>query len=127
MLLPGEPISVPENLYEDTLVWDNWGDVADRAYAFGEQFSQHRFLLEPALADRVERFICEFREALTSTVYPIVQDDSATAQQRNDMRAGILSVIEGITPLRREFEHTWIQGTSIDPLQTNEDDDDFPA
>lgn len=126
MLLPGEPISVPENLYEDTLVWDNWGDVADRAYAFGEQFSQHRFLLEPALADRVERFICEFREALTGTVYPIVQDGSATAQQRSDMRAGIISVVEGITPLRREFEHTWMQGTNIE-IHHEEEDNDFPA
>ncbi len=126
MLLPGEPISVPETLYEDTLEWENWGDVADRAYAFGEQFSQNRFLLEPALADRIERFISDFREALTGTVYPIVQDGSATAQQRIDMRAGILSVVEGITPLRREFEQTWMQGTTIEPVRAD-DDDDFPA
>lgn len=126
MLLPGEPISVPETLYEDTLEWDNWGDVADRAYAFGEQFSQNRFLLEPALADRVERFICDFREALTGTVYPIVQDDNVTAQQRSDMRVGIITVVEGITPLRREFEHTWLSGTNIQEIRDEGEEDDVP-
>lgn len=124
MLLPGEPISVPDSLYDDTMVWDNWGDVADRAYAFGEQFSQNRFLLEPDLADRVEVFISGFRSALTSTVYPIVQDGNASTQQRKDMRDGIVSVVEGITPLRREFEHTWLSGTKFDAL--NEQDDDEP-
>jgi hypothetical protein len=42
------------------------------------------------------------------------------------MRAGIISVVEGITPLRREFETTWMQGTTIEPIQAG-DDDDFPA
>lgn len=124
MLLPGEPVSVPDTLYEDTLEWDNWGDVADRAYAFGEQFSQNRFLLEPELANRIERFIATFRTALTGTVYPIVQDGHATPQQLTQMRAGIITVVEGITPLRREFEHTWLSGTAIDRSHADADDDD---
>lgn len=123
MLLPGEPISVPESLYDDTLEWDNWGDVADRAYAFGEQFSQNRFVLESELAERVEQFISAFRGALTGTVYPIVQADNATTQQRTQMRAGIISVVEGITPLRREFEQTWLSGTATAGFNEQDDDD----
>lgn len=123
MLLPGEPVSVPETLYEDTLVWDNWGDVADRAYAFGEAFSKNRVLLDPALAGRIEQFIASFREALTGTVYPIVQSSNPTAKQKTQMRAGIVVVVDGITPIRREFEQTWLSGTLLQDFDDDEDDD----
>lgn len=113
MLLPGEPISVPEALYDATMQWDNWGDVADRAYAFGESFSQNRYLLESELADRIELFIANVRTSLTTTVYPVVQDEHRTQQQRQQMRAGIVSVVEDIVPLRREFEQTWLSGTLL--------------
>lgn len=112
MLLPGEPISVPDSLYEDTLIWDNWGDVADRAYAFGESFSQSRFLLDADIANRIEMFISNFRTGLTTTVYPVVQNDQRTSQQLQQMRTGIVAVVDDITPLRREFEQTWLAGTS---------------
>lgn len=125
MLLPGEPIKVPEALYDETLQWENWGDVADRAFAFGEAFSKNRVLLDPALAERVEQFIASFRESLTGTVYPIVQADEATPQQRKSIRAGIVSVVEGITPIRREFEQTWLQGTQL--VDFHDEDDDFDA
>ena len=123
MLLPGEPISVPDNLYEETLEWSNWGDVADRAFAFGEAFSKNRVLLDPALAERVEQFISSFREALTGTVYPIVQADEATPAQRRQIRAGIVVVVEGITPIRRELERTWLNGTQLAGLDVDQDDE----
>ena len=125
MLLPGEPVTVPETLYEDTLEWDHWGDVADRAFAFGEAFSKNRVLLDPELASRVEQFIASFREALTGTVYPIVQGDDATPQQRKQIRAGIVTVVEGITPIRREFEQTWLNGTQL--ADFGEEAEDFDA
>lgn len=123
MQLPGEPVSVPETLYEETLEWDNWGDVADRAYAFGEAFSKNRVLLDPALAERIQTFIASFREALTGTVYPIVQGTTATSAQKEKMRAGIVSVVEGITPIRREFEQTWLNGTKLQPNDVDEESD----
>lgn len=125
MLLPGEPVTVPENLYDETLVWENWGDVADKAYAFGEAFSRNRVLLDPDLAAQVEQFISTFRESLTGTVYPIVQSDEATARQKAAIRAGITTVVEGITPIRREFEQTWLTGTALNIMHT--EDDDFDA
>lgn len=123
MLLPGEPVSVPESLHDDTLQWENWGDVADRAFGFGEQFSQTRFLLEPELASQVEQFISSFRSALTGTVYPIVQGDVVNSKQRASMRDGIVTVVEGITPLRREFERTWLSGTALTEFPIEENDD----
>lgn len=123
MLLPGEPVSVPDSLHDDTLQWENWGDVADRAFGFGEQFSQTRFLLEPELAERIETFISNFREALTGTVYPIVQGDFVNAKQKATMRDGIVTVVEGITPLRREFERTWLNGTALTEFPNEENND----
>lgn len=125
MLLPGEPVSVPETLYEETLVWDNWGEVADKAYAFGEAFSKNRVLLDPELAGRVEHFIASFREALTGTVYPIVQAEQTSAKQRQQIRAGIVVVVEGISPIRREFEQTWLSGTQLNGQP--DEDEDFDA
>lgn len=125
MLLPGEPVSVPEKLYDDTLEWSNWGDVADRAFAFGEAFSKNRVLLDPDLADQVEQFIASFREALTDTVYPIVQRDEASNKERLEIRAGIVTVVEGIPPIRRAFEQTWQSGTQLAGLDN--EDDDFDA
>lgn len=123
MLLPGEPVSVPESLYDDSLQWENWGDVADRAFAFGEQFSQTRFLLAPELSEQIEQFISKFRDSLTGTVYPIVQGDNVSAKQKASMRDGIVTVVEGITPLRREFERTWLSGTAISEFPNEENDD----
>lgn len=124
MLLPGEPVSVPEKLYDETLEWSNWGDVADRAFAFGEAFSKNRVLLDPTLAEQIETFLSEFREALTDTVYPIVQADEATAKERVEIRAGIVTVVEGIPPIRRAFEQQWLTGTQLDAIQSEEDDFD---
>lgn len=124
MLLPGEPVSVPEKLYDETLEWSNWGDVADRAFAFGEAFSKNRVLLDPNLADQVQIFITEFREALTDTVYPIVQADEASVKERVEIRAGIVTVVEGIPPIRRAFEQQWLSGTQLDAIHNEEDDFD---
>lgn len=124
MLLPGEPVSVPETLYEDTMEWDNWGDVADKAFAFGEAFSKNRVLLDQDLAQRIEKFISTFRESLTGTVYPIVQGTNITAAQKEKMRAGIVTVVDGITPIRRELESDWLK---IANIHNEEEDDRFDA
>ena len=121
MLLPGEPISVPEALYDATMQWENWGDVADSAYAFAESFSQNRYLLDPVLAERIEHFIANVRTSLTTLVYPVVQDEHRTGQQRQQMRAGIVDVVNDVAPLRREFEQTWLQGTRVVGLDDDED------
>jgi hypothetical protein len=117
MLLPGEPLSVPEEFYSDTLVWANWNDVGERAYAFGEVFNQNRFVLEPDVADRIERFIGTFRQALTGTVYLVLHSDNRSPSQLAQMRGGLESIVSALPPLRRELEtayHANIAPITID-------------
>jgi hypothetical protein len=123
MLLPGEPLNVPEELYDDTLEWSNWSDVGERAFSFGQVFNQSRFLLEPQLADQIERFIATFRQALTGTVYPVVQNEGRTKAQIAQMRHGLGTIIEALPPVRREIEAAY-RATSLASMRDNDDDDD---
>lgn len=123
MLLPGEPLLVPDALYDDTLEWENWEDVGDRAFAFGETFNQNRFLLEPELAADIERFVALFREALTGTVYPVVQNPHRTQQHRQAMRQGLVTISDAIPPLRRELEDAWRTASVAMPDIPDDDED----
>jgi hypothetical protein len=123
MLLPGEPLRVPDVLFDDTLEWENWADVGERAFEFGEIFNQNRLLLEPQLASQVERFISTLREALTDTIYPIVRLPSPTTTQKAQLRAGLVQVVENIAPLRRELEDAYRE-ISVAPMPITDDDED---
>ncbi len=122
MLLPGEPLRVPEEFFEDTLEWSNWGDVGERAFSFGETFNQDRIVLDPDLADRIERFIATFREALTDRVYPVVQNGAANPKQVAQMRSGLTVIVEALPPLRREIEEAYRASSGTLPEPDLEDD-----
>lgn len=126
MLLPGEPLHVPETLFDDTLVWDNWADLGQRAYEFGELFNQNRLLLDVELADKVEAFIYTLREALTDTIYPVVRHNSPTAAQKAQLRTGLERVVNAIAPLRRELEGAFrvISAQRLAAHDADDDDDD---
>lgn len=127
MLLPGEPLRVPETLFDDTLVWDNWADLGERAYEFGEIFNQKRLLLDAELADKVEAFICTLREALTDTIYPVVRHNSPTAAQKAQLRAGLERVANASAPLRRELEAAFrvISAQRLTAPDVDDDDDEI--
>ena len=127
MLLPGEPLHVPDEFYDDTLEWSNWSDVGERAYSFGQVFNQTRFLLEPELADRVERFIATFRQALTDTVYPVVQNEGRTTAQIAQMRQGLRNIVEALPPVRREIENAYRTASLTRSQDDDDDDDDLDA
>jgi hypothetical protein len=123
MLLPGEPLRVPEVLFDDTLAWENWADLGERAFEFGEIFNQNRLLLDPDLADQVETFISTLREALTDTIYPVVRQNAPTSAQKAQLRAGLVRVVDSIAPLRRELETAW-RATTAAPGGPKADDDE---
>lgn len=104
MLLPGEPLRVPDELFDDTLDWENWNDVGERAFGFGEVFNRDRIVLDPELADQIERFLSTFRQALTGAVSPVVQNPSRTPSQIHQMKAGLKTIVDALPPLRREIE-----------------------
>lgn len=124
MLLPGEPLKVPEEFFEDTLEWSNWGDVGERAFNFGETFNQNRIVLDPELANRIEAFIATFREALTDTVYPVVQNGARTPKQVARMRSGLMVIVGALPPLRREIEAAYRESSGTLPAPDDEGDED---
>lgn len=122
MLLPGEPLRVPEVLFDDTLEWENWADVGERAYEFGEAFNGNRLLLEPDLATKVETFIATLRETLTDTIYPVVRHTAPTPVQKAQLRSGLERVVESVGPLRRALEDAYRVTSAA--LTSDDDDDD---
>lgn len=121
MLLPGEPLRLPEEFFDDTLEWSNWGDVGERAFSFGETFNQDRIVLDPGLADRIEAFIATFREALTDRVYPVVQNGARNPKQVAQMRSGLTVIVEAMPPLRREIETAYRASSGTTPERDDED------
>lgn len=109
MLLPGEPLQVPDEFVADTLEWENWDDVGEHAYAFGMSFNQSRLVLEPELAHEIERFIATLRQALTGKVYPTVRRSEPTRAQLAAMRTGLESIVDALTPVRRHLEMAWYE------------------
>jgi len=122
MLLPGEPLEIPDEFFGDTLVWANWNEVGDRAYGFGEVFNQNRFVLEPDVAERIERFIATLRQALTGAVYPVLQSDSRSPSQLVQMRSGLEAIIDALPSLRRELETAY--RAASEPAAPDDDDED---
>lgn len=104
LLLPGESLRVPDELFDDTLDWANWNDVGERAYAFGDVFNRARIMLDPELASQIESFLSTVRQALTGTVSPVVQNPSRTSGQIVQMKAGLTTIVEELPPLRRQIE-----------------------
>ncbi|MBA2247507.1 MAG: hypothetical protein H0W23_05215 [Chloroflexia bacterium] len=104
MLLPGEPLTLPGELPPETLVWDNWSDVGERAYALGDAFNQHRLVLDPETADEIERFIATLRQGLTGSVDPNVRAQQPTQAQLRQMRAGLETIVAALPGVRRRVE-----------------------
>lgn len=127
LLLPGEPLRVPDELFNDTLEWENWNDVGERAYSFGDVFNRDRIVLDADLADKIERFIATFRQALTDTVSPVVQNRARTPAQINQMRAGLTTIIVALAPLRRDIEQAYRAVSAGPPTADAGDEDDVDA
>ena len=107
MLLPGESLTLPPEMLPETMVWANWNDVGERAFAFGNAFNQNRFVLEPETADQIERFIVTLRQVLTRDVYPAVRNGSASPAQIAQMRTGLQTIVRDLPAIRRRLEDAY--------------------
>jgi small-conductance mechanosensitive channel len=107
VLLPGEPIQLPDEFFPETLSWESWKEVGDRAFAFGDAFSQHRIALDAETAAAVERFVATLRQALTGAVYPSVKDASPSLQQLRGMRAALQEIIAALPTVRQRLEASY--------------------
>lgn len=107
MQLPGEPLTLPESFFPETLVWDNWNDVGECAYAFGNVFNQNRLVLDSDTADEMERFMATLREALTGAVYPNVRAQNPSQSQLAQMRNGLKTIVASLPVVRRRLERAY--------------------
>lgn len=104
MLLPGETLVLPTEFTQEALQWNAWGEVGERAFAFGNAFNQSRYVLDEDLAIQIETFIMTLRQGLTRDVFPAVRDGNPTEPQMVQMRAGLAAIIAELPSVRRTIE-----------------------
>ncbi|MDQ3657897.1 MAG: hypothetical protein M3457_22830 [Chloroflexota bacterium] len=107
MLLPGEPLSIPRELPAEALVWNNWGDVGERAYGLGNVFNENRLVLDGATGDAIAEFIATLRQGLTGSVYPNVRIAKPSADQLAQMRSGLEAIVAELPKVRRTIEEAY--------------------
>jgi len=107
MLLPGEPLSIPCELPAEALVWNNWGDVGERAYGLGNVFNENRLVLDGATGDAIAEFIATLRQGLTGSVYPNVRIAKPSADQLVQMRSGLEAIVAELPKVRRTIEDAY--------------------
>lgn len=126
VLLPGEPIELPAAFFPETLVWDNWKDVGDRAFALGNAFNQSRITLDAATVATMERFVVTLRVGLTSAVYPSLKDGYPTAEQAAAMREGLTPIVEQFPAARQQLERAYRVYSGMDEPETSPTDGEEP-
>jgi hypothetical protein len=126
MLLPGEPLQVPEEFVPETLESETWDEVGEHAYAFGMAFNRTRLVLDPPLARDIEQFLATLRQALTGKVYPTVRRAEPSRAQLALMRTGLEGIVETLAPVRRQIEATWRQLDRPVPPDDDVDEDGDP-
>lgn len=81
VLLPGEPYEAPGELVTEALIWENWNEVGELAFALADAYSAQRVhLSEQARAD-IGGFVTALRVLLTRSIYPNLHTDLEPAQQ----------------------------------------------
>ncbi len=110
MLLPGESLSLPGELPAEAMQWTNWGDVGERAYAFGNVFNENRLVLDKSTAEEIATFIGTLRTGLTGSVYPAVRSGKPSADQIAQMRSGLKAIVEALPVVRGQIEEAYREG-----------------
>ena len=110
MLLPGESLSLPGEFPQEAMQWTNWGDVGERAYAFGNVFNENRLVLDKSTAEEIAAFIATLRAGLTGSVYPAVRSGKPSADQIAQMRSGLQAIVEALPVVRGQIEEAYREG-----------------
>ena len=103
ILLPGEVYIPPAELMPEALVWENWNEVGERAFALADGFSAQRLHLSEQTRADVGEFVTELRVLLTSSVYPNLQPEPAREQQLA-LRAALEAIAAGFPRVRDTIE-----------------------
>jgi hypothetical protein len=106
ILLPGEPYAPPGDFPPQALVWENWNEVGERAFALAEAYSAQRLLLGIETRDELGRFVTTLRTTLTRSIYPNLQPDAGAAQ-RAALRTALDQVAREIPRARDALERAY--------------------
>jgi hypothetical protein len=109
MLLPGETYSPPPDLFPETLVWDNWNEVGERAFAFGESYSAERLHLSGDTRHEISAFVTQLRTFLTGSVYPNMHTDPSPDEVAT-LRLGLADIAVALPQVREALEREFRQG-----------------
>ena len=106
VLLPGEPFVPADQLPEETLRWESWKDLGDRAFAFAEAVAERRLHLDEGLREETARFVALLREALTTHVYPALASGSRgdRAERTGKVEAVVQNLAVAIRDMRSSLE-----------------------
>lgn len=110
-LLPGEAYGPPQELPPAALVWENWNDVGERAFALADGFSVQRLHLSVETAAELRAFITSLRMLLTRSIYPNLRPDANVAQLAT-LQAALGEIAAELPRIRDTIESEFRQATS---------------
>jgi hypothetical protein len=111
ILLPGESYEPPAELLPETLIWENWNEVGERAFALAETYSAQRLHLSGQTRSDVGAFVTTLRTLLTRSVYPNVQGEADTTHQAA-LRAALAEIAAELPKVRDLLETEYLEGRS---------------
>ena len=68
VLLPGEPYSPPAEFLTEALIWENWNEVGERAFALADAYSAQRVYLTEQTREELGAFVTALRVTLTRSI-----------------------------------------------------------
>ncbi len=103
ILLPGEPYAPPQEFLPEALVWENWNEVGERAFALADAYSAQRLHLSEEARDEVDTFVTTLRTLLTRSVYPNLQPEPDATQQAA-LRTALEEIAAELLKVRQKLE-----------------------
>lgn len=109
ILLPGERYTPPADFLPETLVWDNWKDVGERAFAFADLYSARRIYLTEPARQQIGAFVAELRGLLTEAIYPNLRPSLEPAQ-RERLHQALATLAVRFPTIRATIERDFREG-----------------
>jgi hypothetical protein len=106
LLLPGEPFTLPSELPQEALRWENWKDVGDSAFAFASSFNQERIYLDDPTCRALSGFVASLRERLTTAIYPNLKTKLSAGGQ-DALRTSLEQLSVDIPAMRDQLERSY--------------------
>ncbi len=111
VLLPGEPYAPPSEFLTEALIWENWNEVGERAFALADAYSAQRVYLSEQTREELGAFVTALRVTLTRSIYPNLHAD-ADANQQAALRSALEQVALELPRARRALDSEYHAATA---------------